>query len=115
MDGPQPGGVRPLCRGQASLWDGAYSTHLTTEIFARAVFALVHPFRASFRVTPKDGIDDGGWSAVRQLRLVLVSGGVLAAAVAARALALAGLVGAASAPRPGRRGRPGVRGLGSCR
>ena len=81
-----------LCRGQASLWDGAYSTHLTSEIFIRATFVLVHPFRASFKVTPKDGIDDGGWSAIRQLRLVLVTGVVLAGAVVARSLALAGLI-----------------------
>ena len=82
-----------LCRGQASLWDGSYSTHLTSEIFVRAAFALLHPFRASFKVTPKDGIDDGGWSAVRQLRLVLVSGVVLVGALVARGLALAGLIG----------------------
>jgi cellulose synthase (UDP-forming) len=81
-----------LCRGQASLWDGAYSNLLTTEIFSRAAFVLVHPFRTSFKVTPKDGIDDGGWAAARQLRLVLVVATVLAATVTARALALAGLV-----------------------
>ncbi|MGD0392026.1 MAG: glycosyltransferase family 2 protein [Acidimicrobiales bacterium] len=81
-----------LCRGQASLWDGAYSNLLTTEIFTRAAFVLVHPFRTSFKVTPKDGIDDGGWSAARQLRLVLVMAGILAAAVVARVLALLGLL-----------------------
>ena len=81
-----------LCRGQANLWDGAYSNLLTTEIFARAAFVLVHPFRASFKVTPKDGIDDGGWPAARQLRLVLAMAGVLVAAVAVRCLALVGVV-----------------------
>ena len=82
-----------LCRGQASLWDGAYSTHLTSEIFVRAAFALAHPFRASFKVTPKDGIDGGGWPAVRQLRLVLASGVVLIGSLVARGLAQAGLIG----------------------
>lgn len=81
-----------LCRGQATLWDGAYSNLLTTEIFARAAFVVVHPFRTAFAVTPKDGIDDGGWPAARQLRLVLVMVGVLVAAVVARCLALVGLV-----------------------
>ncbi len=81
-----------LCRGQASLWDGAYSTHLTSETFTRALLALVHPFRASFRVTPKDGIDDGGWSAVRQLRLVVATAVVLIGAVVARGLSLAGVI-----------------------
>jgi cellulose synthase (UDP-forming) len=81
-----------LCRGQASLWDGSYSTLLTTEIFARAAFVLVKPFRTSFRVTPKDGIDGGGWSAVRQLHLVGAMAVVLAAAMVTRCLGLAGLV-----------------------
>jgi cellulose synthase (UDP-forming) len=81
-----------LCRGRASLWDGSYSTLLTTEIFARATFVLVHPFRSAFRVTPKDGIDDGGWPAARQLRLVLIMTAVVIGAVALRGLALAGLV-----------------------
>jgi cellulose synthase (UDP-forming) len=82
-----------LCRGQASLWDGSYSTLLTYEIFTRAALSLIHPIRTSFRVTPKDGIDDGGWGAAVQLRLVLALAGVLVAAVALRCLALAGLVG----------------------
>jgi cellulose synthase (UDP-forming) len=81
-----------LCRGQASLRDGSYTTVLTTGIFVRAAFALVHPFRSSFRVTPKDGIDGGGWPAVRQLRLVLAVAVALVLAVAVRALGLAGIV-----------------------
>jgi cellulose synthase (UDP-forming) len=81
-----------LCRRQASLWDGSYSSLLTMEIFARAVFGLVHPFRSSFKVTPKEGIDDGGWSAIRQLRLVGGIAVVLIAAIVVRALALGGLV-----------------------
>ena len=81
-----------LCRGQANLWDGAYSNLLTTEIFARAAFVLVHPFRTAFKVTPKDGIDDGGWRAARQLRLVLVMMGVLVAAVVVRVLAVVGVL-----------------------
>ena len=52
----------------------------------------MHPFRTSFRVTPKDGIDGGGWPAVRQLRLVLAMGTVLVLAIAARCLTLAGVL-----------------------
>jgi cellulose synthase (UDP-forming) len=81
-----------LCRGEANLWDGAYSNLLTAEIFTRATFVLVHPFRTAFNVTPKDGVDEGGWHAARQLRLVLAVAGVLVATVIARGLALAGLV-----------------------
>jgi cellulose synthase (UDP-forming) len=80
-----------LCRGRASLWDGSYSTLLTTEIFTRAAFVLIHPFRTSFNVTPKDGIDDGGWQAARQLRLVLAMAAVIVAAVVVRCLALGGI------------------------
>ncbi len=79
-----------LCRGRTSLWDGTYSTLLTSEIFTRAVCSLVHPFRTSFRVTPKDGIDSGGWTAARQLRLMLVVGGALVVAVALRLAVVAG-------------------------
>jgi cellulose synthase (UDP-forming) len=81
-----------LCRGQASLWDGAYSNLLTTEIFTQAAFVLVHPFHTSFKVTPKDGIDDGGWSAARQLRLVLIMAAALVSAIAVRVLAQEGVI-----------------------
>jgi cellulose synthase (UDP-forming) len=99
-------GSAALCRGQASLWDGAYSTLLTTEIFTRAAFVLIHPFRTSFNVTPKDGIDDGGWSAARQLRLVLVMAAVLVSAIVVRGLAEVGVV-----PLPPLRGLALVAGL----
>ena len=82
-----------LCRGQASLWDGSYTTLLTYEIFTRAACSLVLPISTSFKVTPKEGIDDGGWGAASQLRLVLALAGVLAAAVVSRCLALAGVLG----------------------
>jgi cellulose synthase (UDP-forming) len=88
-----------LCRGQASLWDGAYSNLLTTEIYARAAFVLIHPFRTAFKVTPKDGVDDGGWPAVRQLRLIIVMAVALLAAVVARCLALAGVIQLGTLPR----------------
>ncbi len=95
-----------LCRGRASLWDGTYSMLLTMEIFVRAVVSLVRPMSSTFKVTPKDGIDDGGWPAVRQLRLVLVVGFVLLAALMLRWLATAGIV-----PLPNLRGAPLVIGV----
>jgi cellulose synthase (UDP-forming) len=81
-----------LCRGRASLWDGTYSMLLTMEIFVRATLSLVRPISSTFKVTPKDGIDEGGWAALRQLRLVMTVGVVLVAALVLRALAAAGLV-----------------------
>jgi len=81
-----------LSRGRVSPWDGSYMLLLTTEIYTRAVFVLIRPFRVAFKVTPKDGIDEGGWSAARQLRLVLAIGGVLVVAVVLRALTIAGVL-----------------------
>ncbi len=81
-----------LSRGQVSLLDGSYMLLLTTEIYSRAVFVLIRPFRVAFKVTPKDGIDEGGWSAARQLRLVLAIAALLVVAMVLRALALAGVL-----------------------
>ena len=81
-----------LCRGRASPWDGTYSLLLTLEIFAKAVMVVIRPTAATFKVTPKGGIDDGGWRAVRQLHLVIAVGLVLCGALSLRVLAAAGLV-----------------------
>jgi cellulose synthase (UDP-forming) len=81
-----------LCRGRTSMLDGSYMILLTTEIFTRAVFVLIRPFRVSFKVTPKDGIDEGGWAAARQLRLVLAIAGLLVMAGLLRILAVAGVL-----------------------
>jgi cellulose synthase/poly-beta-1,6-N-acetylglucosamine synthase-like glycosyltransferase len=81
-----------LCRGRASLWDGTYSMLLTMEIFTLAALSLIGKTSSTFKVTPKDGIDDGGWRALSQLRLVMGITVVLAAALVLRGLAAAGLV-----------------------
>jgi len=81
-----------LCRRRASLWDGTYSLLLTMEIFARAALVVVRPTASTFKVTPKDGIDDGGWRALRQLRLLIAISAVLTIALVLRVLAAAGLV-----------------------
>jgi cellulose synthase (UDP-forming) len=81
-----------LCRGRATLWDGTYSLLLTMEIFARAARVVVSPTPATFKVTPKDGIDDGGWQALRQLHLVVGIAVVLLTALVLRALTALGVV-----------------------
>lgn len=81
-----------LCRGRASMLDGSYMILLTTEIFTRAFFGLFRSSSIPFKVTPKDGIDEGGWGAARQLRLVLVVAGLLGAAGLLRCLAVVGVV-----------------------
>jgi cellulose synthase (UDP-forming) len=81
-----------LCRGRATLWDGTYSLLLTLEIFARATRVVIARTPSTFKVTPKDGIDDGGWHALRQLHMVVAIGVVLLSALLLRGLAAVGVV-----------------------
>jgi hypothetical protein len=60
-----------LCRGQQSSGEATHYELCTAEIFTRALRCVLRPGRTSFRVTPKEGIDRGGWEAVRQFRLLL--------------------------------------------
>lgn len=60
-----------LCRGQQSSGEASHYELCTAEIFTRALRCMLRPGRASFRVTPKEGIDRGGWEAVRQFRLLI--------------------------------------------
>jgi len=95
-----------LCRGRATLWDGTYSLLLTLEIFARAARVVIAPTPSTFKVTPKDGIDDGGWHALRQLHMVVGMGVVLMSALVLRGLAALGVV-----PLPHLAGPPLVIGM----
>jgi len=81
-----------LCRGRATLWDGTYSLLLTLEIFVRAARVVIAPTPSTFKVTPKDGIDDGGWHALRQLHMVVGIGVVLLSALVLRAFTAFGVV-----------------------
>ncbi|MHB1516999.1 MAG: glycosyltransferase family 2 protein [Acidimicrobiales bacterium] len=81
-----------LCRRETTLWDGSYSSLLTMGIYSRAVLGLLRPIGRSFSVTPKDGVDTGGWRAVARLRLVLVIGSAVAAAMTLRLLTMVGLI-----------------------
>jgi cellulose synthase (UDP-forming) len=67
-----------LCRGQQSSGEATHYELCTAEIFARALRCIVRPGRANFRVTPKEGVDRGGWEAVRQFRVLLVLAALLA-------------------------------------
>jgi cellulose synthase (UDP-forming) len=81
-----------LCRGRATLWDGTYSVLLTLEIFVRAARVVISPTLSTFKVTPKDGIDGGGWHALRQLHVVVGIAVVLLSALVLRALTALGVV-----------------------
>jgi cellulose synthase (UDP-forming) len=73
-----------LCRGQQSSGEATHYELCTAEIFTRALRCVVRPGRASFRVTPKEGIDRGGWEAVRQFRVLLTFAALLAGGLVAR-------------------------------
>ncbi len=66
-----------LCRGQQRSGEATHYELCTAEIFTRALRCVVRPGRASFRVTPKEGIDRGGWDALRQFRVLLACAALL--------------------------------------
>jgi cellulose synthase (UDP-forming) len=86
------------CRGYMRASESVHFELLTAEINLRAMRCLLAPSRAGFKVTPKDGVDAGGWVAVRQLRLVVLLAVVLAAGLVVRILAALGVPGAGLLP-----------------
>lgn len=60
-----------LCRGLQSNSENSHFELCTAEIFTRALRCAVKPGRAHFKVTPKEGVDLGGWRSLRQFRIVL--------------------------------------------
>jgi cellulose synthase (UDP-forming) len=87
-----------LCRGHMRLAESSRYTIVSAEIFARALRCAFFPSKTKFKVTPKEGVDTGGWPAVRRLRLVLVLSGLLGAALVWRVLALVHVVHARPLP-----------------
>ena len=79
-----------LCRGHQGNGETTHYELCTAEIFLRALRCVVRPGHGSFRVTPKEGVDHGGWEAVRQFRLLLVCATLLAAGLILRLAADAG-------------------------
>ncbi len=80
-----------LCRGQQGNGETTHYELCTAEIFLRALRCVVRPGHGGFRVTPKEGVDHGGWEAVRQFRLLLVCATLLGAGLILRVCADAGL------------------------
>lgn len=73
-----------LCRGRQSVAECGHYELCTAEIFTRALRCVVRPGRARFKVTPKEGVDHGGWEAVRQFKLLLSLTALLSLGLAAR-------------------------------
>ena len=80
-----------LARGYMRIPETAHYELLTMEIYTRALRCIVWPSKTAFKVTPKQGVDGGGWSAVRKLHLVLFCTVLLATGTLLRLLDLAGV------------------------
>jgi cellulose synthase (UDP-forming) len=80
-----------LARGYMRIPETAHYELLTMEIYTRALRCAVRPGKAKFKVTPKQGRDSGGISAVRKLHLVLFCAVMLATGTVMRLLDLAGV------------------------
>ncbi len=81
-----------LCRGHMRLGESSRYTIVSAEIFARVLRCAFLPSKTKFKVTPKEGVDTGGWAAVRRLRLVLLLAVLLVGALVWRVLALTDVV-----------------------
>ncbi len=79
-----------LCRGHMKVKDAFHFEVLTGQIHLRAMRCIVRPGRMKFKVTPKEGIDTGGWETLRQLPLVMAMTVVMCVGVGWRFVELAG-------------------------
>ncbi len=81
-----------FARGRMSLVEESHGTWLTAGIFSRAALTIISPAISTFKVTPKVGIDRGGWSGVRQLPVPLLAISALLAGLIGRLLSQFGVV-----------------------
>jgi cellulose synthase (UDP-forming) len=75
-----------LARGYMRIAETTHFELLTMEIYTRALRCALIPGKTAFKVTPKQGVDPGGWRSVAKLRLVALCAIVLAAGIAVRAV-----------------------------
>ena len=74
-----------LCKGYMRLRETFHFELTCAEIHLRALRCVVRPGRMRFKVTPKEGVDPGGLTALRQLRLVVVITALMLIGLFARA------------------------------
>jgi cellulose synthase (UDP-forming) len=73
-----------VCRGVQSTAEACHFELCTAEIFTRALRCVARPGRARFLVTPKEGVDHGGWQSLKQFRAVLTIAVLLSLGIALR-------------------------------
>jgi hypothetical protein len=87
-----------LCRGHLRSSESSHYTLITAAIFTRALRCALYPSRTKFKVTPKAGVDAGGFRSLRSVRPLVVVEAALAAALVWRGLGLLGYVHARALP-----------------
>jgi cellulose synthase/poly-beta-1,6-N-acetylglucosamine synthase-like glycosyltransferase len=81
-----------LGRGSLGPLDSTRYGLLTMGIHLRAILTLATTRAGAFKVTPKNGLEQGGWRALRSLGMVTTLGAVLCTAWALRVASALGLV-----------------------
>ncbi len=78
--------VAALERGSTQPFEGIRNTFLSMEAFLRALPILVTKKTPGFKVTPKNEVDLGGWSALSYIRVPLIVIALNVAVIGSRAL-----------------------------
>jgi hypothetical protein len=81
-----------LCRGHLKNNESSHYTLITAVIFTRALRCALLPSRTKFKVTPKEGVDAGGWRSLRCVRPLIGVAAALAGALVWRGLGMLGYV-----------------------
>jgi hypothetical protein len=80
-----------MSRGYMRIAETTHYELLTMEIFTRALRSAVRPARTAFKVTPKQGIGNGGTAAAMKLHLVILCALLLSGGIVMRLLDLSGI------------------------
>ncbi len=81
-----------LARGALGPLDSTCYGLLTMGIHVRGILALTTTRAGAFKVTPKSGVEQGGWRALRSLGLVTTLGVILCISLALRAATALGFM-----------------------
>ncbi|MET0920316.1 MAG: glycosyltransferase, partial [Acidimicrobiia bacterium] len=81
-----------LGRGALGAFDSTRYGLLTMGIYVRGILALATTRTGAFKVTPKNGVEQGGWRALRSLGLATTLGVALSIALVLRGAAALGLL-----------------------
>jgi cellulose synthase (UDP-forming) len=87
-----------LGRGTIGPFDSTRYGILTIGIYVRGIVSMFSSRAGAFRVTPKEGVDEGGWQVLRLLPVVVVMTLVILAAFTLRVLAWLGYVSLPAMP-----------------